>query len=269
MKLADLHHYLPRREKAAHKGQFGHVLIIGGNYGMAGAVRMSGEAAARVGAGLVSVATQPEHIAVVSAMRPELMCCGIHSSHQLSHVLKRATVVGIGPGLGRDEWGKQLWQTVLNISHPIVMDADALHFLAAHPTKKQNWILTPHPGEAASLLKISAAEVQQDRIAAAHQIQNQYGGICVLKGAQTVVVAKEGAPYICEAGNPGMATGGMGDVLTGVIAGLLAQHMSIEMAAVFGVLLHATAGDLAAKTLGERGLLALDLMPYLHQLVNG
>lgn len=268
MKLNDLHHYLPRRAKTAHKGHFGHALIVGGDYGMGGAVRMAGEAAARVGAGLISVATQSHHVAVVSAMRPELMCCGVNSSHQISHLLKRVTVVAVGPGLGRHDWGKQLWDAVRITHHPMVVDADALHLLAAHPLHHQNWVLTPHPGEAAALLKTSATDVQQDRLAAARKIQQQYGGVCVLKGANTIVVSAEGAPYICEAGNPGMASGGMGDVLTGVITGLIAQQMPIEMSAIFGVLLHATAGDMAAKALGERGLLALDLMPYLHQLVN-
>lgn len=265
--LSDLNHLLSPRPRSAHKGDFGHVLVIGGDYGMAGAVRMCGEAAARVGAGLTTVATRAPHINIVSAVRPELMCYGVHDATILEKLLQRVTVIALGPGLGQSDWSQQLFATALAVSQPKVIDADGLNLLSQQPHKNDQWILTPHVGEAARLLNCSTADIQNDRLQAALKLQQMYGGIIVLKGHGTLIVGPDQTLSICNAGNPGMATGGMGDVLTGVIAGLVAQQIDLLSAAKLGVCLHAAAGDLAAKE-GERGTLALDLMPYLRQLVN-
>lgn len=267
LNLTDLQTQLPPRPRTASKGDFGHVLVIGGDYGMAGAVRMCGEAAARVGAGLTTVATRAPHINIVSSMRPELMCYGVHDATLLEKLLQRATVIALGPGLGQSDWSQQLFATALAATQPKIIDADGLNLLSKQPHKNDHWILTPHVGEAARLLNCSTHDIQNDREKAALKLQQQYGGIVVLKGHGTLIVGPSQKISICNAGNPGMATGGMGDVLTGVIAGLVAQQIDLLSAAELGVCLHAAAGDLAAQA-GERGMLALDLMPYLRQLVN-
>lgn len=256
---------LPPRRPTAHKGDFGHVLVVGGDQGMSGAPRLAAEAALRVGAGLVSVATRAAHAASLSAARPELMAHGIEALSALQPLLKRASVLAVGPGLGRAEWGRRLFSAVIDSALPRVLDADALNLLAAEPAYSDNWILTPHPGEAARLLGQSIAQVEADRLAAAVAVQQKYGGVVVLKGAGSVVVNRSGEIGVCSEGNPGMASGGMGDVLSGVIAGLLAQHASLADAARLGVCLHAHAADLAAAE-GQRGLLASDLFPYLRRL---
>lgn len=258
---------LPRRDRSAHKGNFGHVLVIGGEPGYAGAVRMAAEAAGRTGAGLVSVATRQQHAALISMARPEIMAYSVESSADLSPLLDRATVVAIGPGLGQSAWSSQLFARILETSLPLVVDADALNLLAQEPAKNDNWILTPHPGEAGRLLGCPASAVQQDRFAAAKELQHRYGGIIVLKGSGTLVCGGTGQIDVCSDGNPGMASGGMGDVLTGVIAGLLAQSLDLADAARCGVCLHAAAADAAARE-GERGMLAMDLMPWIRKLVN-
>ncbi len=257
----------PPRLRSAHKGHFGHVAILGGDHGMSGAARLAGEAAARVGAGLVSIATRPEHAALLSMARPEMMCHGVTHAAEVRGVLARASVAVIGPGLGQSAWARTLFGQLLDANLPCVVDADALNLLAAEPVRREHWILTPHPGEAARLLNASAAQVQRDRFAAARALQNKYGGVVVLKGAGTLVVAPDSAVYVCDAGNPGMASGGMGDVLTGVIAGLLAQGLSLTHAACVGVHVHATAADCAARE-GERGLLASDVLAQLRANVN-
>lgn len=265
----DLPILLPRRSRSAHKGQFGHVLIIGGDLGMAGAVRMAGEAAARCGAGLVSVATRAAHAGVQAAVRPELMFHGVEHPDELLPLLDRATVIGIGPGLGRNEWGRAMLQATLASDKPKILDADGLNLLAVEPAFCDHWILTPHPGEAARLLKMTPAEVEADRFAAVEELALRYGGVAVLKGAGTLIASREnGQVAISTSGNPGMASGGMGDVLTGVLAALLAQGLPLFAAARAGVYLHGRAGDLAAQTGGERGLLATDLLPFLRQQVN-
>lgn len=253
------------RSRNAHKGDFGHVLIMGGDYGMAGAVRLAAEAAARVGAGLVTVATRPEHVAIVCSTRPELMCFGIQHPQQLFSLFVKASHIVIGPGLGKSDWSRQLFLHALRASKPLVVDADALNLLAEQPQPCQDWILTPHPGEAGRLLGVAASEIQTDRIVAIQQLQARYLGIVVLKGAGTLI---QGAGlWQCNAGNPGMASGGMGDVLSGIIAGLLAQGFSLEDAARCGVYLHAKAADKAALQ-GERGMLAMDVINQLRHWVN-
>jgi NAD(P)H-hydrate epimerase len=265
---ASLNTLLPPRQPGCHKGQCGHVLVIGGDKGMAGAVRMAAEAAARVGAGLVSVATRPAHVGLVNTGRPELMCHGIEDVADLMPLLDRASVVAIGPGLGQTAWAQAMLAEVMQSQLYLVLDADALNLVAARPYKRGRWILTPHPGEAARLLGCSSDQVQQDRFKAVNAISERYNCIAVLKGAGSLVqAAQESSVYLCRDGNPGMATAGMGDVLTGVIAGLLAQGLSLVDAARSGVFVHAAAADLAARQ-GQRGLLATDLYTHIRKLVN-
>jgi hydroxyethylthiazole kinase-like uncharacterized protein yjeF len=258
---------LPRRQRDAHKGRYGHALVVGGDYGMGGAARMAAEAAARVGAGLVTVATRAEHCAGLLAARPELMCRAIAAGRELQPLLERASVVVLGPGLGRDSWGRELFHAALEFDGAMLIDADGLNLLAEHPHRNDGWVLTPHPGEAARLLATGTTDIQQDRYTAAERLTARYGGVVVLKGAGTVVAGDGALPEVCSTGNPGMASGGMGDVLSGVIGGLLAQGLAAPEAAAVGVHLHGLAADRAAVA-GERGLLALDLMPHLRELVN-
>nr|WP_298723893.1 NAD(P)H-hydrate dehydratase [uncultured Steroidobacter sp.] len=258
---------LPRRRRTAHKGQQGSVLVIGGGIGMAGAARMAGEAALRAGAGLVTVACWPENVASITASRPELMCRGVEGASDLTSMIERADVLAIGPGLGQSDWSRALLEITLESDKPTVIDADALNLLAHAPRANSKWILTPHPGEAGRLLGISTAEVQSNRLQSAREIANKFGGTVVLKGAGTLVVTGDSLPYICDQGNPGMASPGMGDVLTGVITGIAAQTADLPGAARAGVLVHAMAGDMAARR-GERGLLATDLFGYLPTCVN-
>jgi hydroxyethylthiazole kinase-like uncharacterized protein yjeF len=258
---------LPRRNRDAHKGNCGHVLIVGGDLGYSGAAKMAGEAALRVGSGLVTIATRAEHSALMNLSRPELMCHGVGTPEQLMPLLAKADVIAVGPGLGQSDWAKALFNAVISSGKPMVVDADGLNLLATSPITKPDWILTPHPGEAARLLKCSNADIQQDRFAAVLSLQAKYGGVAILKGAGTLIVS-EHQLAVANTGNPGMASGGMGDVLTGVIAGLVAQGFSLQDAAQQGVYNHGLAADLSAEKDGERGLLATDLIPYLRQLVN-
>jgi NAD(P)H-hydrate epimerase len=257
----------PQRNRCAHKGNYGHVLVVGGDLGYSGAARLAGEAALRVGAGLVSVATHSDHAGHMNSDRPELMCHGIENAQQLTVLMEKASVVVLGPGLGQSDWAKELFAAAQAFQKPMVVDADGLNLLAQAPQKKSNWILTPHPGEAARLINWATSEIQQDRFAAASEIQARYGGVTVLKGAGTLIVSAD-EMAVSTTGNPGMASGGMGDVLAGVIAGLLAQGFSLANAAQQGVLGHGWAADSAAKKAGERGLIASDLMPYLRQWAN-
>ena len=262
-----LAHWLPRRERDAHKGRFGHVLVLGGDYGMGGAALLAGRAALRAGAGLVTVATRPEHAATMFAAQPELMCRGVREPADLQPLLARATVVAAGPGLGRSPWGQGLLAAALASELPCILDADALNLLSEHPRAPGRWIITPHPGEAARLLDTVPGDVEADRPAALRALRERYRCIVVLKGAGTLVTGQGAVPWLCDAGNPGMASGGMGDVLTGLVAGLAAQLQDLERAACAGVLVHALAADDAARR-GERGLAAGDLLDCLHGWVN-
>ena len=257
---------LARRQRSGHKGDYGHVLVIGGGEGMPGAVHLAGEAALRTGAGLVSIATHPSHAALLVASRPELMPHGIADPGDLEPLLERADVVAFGPGLGRSAWAKALFGLVRGLSLPMVWDADALNWLAEKPDNNCRRILTPHPGEASRLLGMSVKEVQADRRAALSALQTTFGGTTVLKGAGTLV-STDSLPFVCTAGNPGMGSAGMGDVLTGVIASLVGQGLDLATAAAVGVEAHARAGDRAAAT-GERGLIASDLLDELRAVVN-
>ena len=258
----------PRR-RTAHKGDFGHLLILGGAPGMSGAVRLAGEAALRAGAGLVSIATHPKHADLLNLTRPELMVSGVEDETDLAPLVERADVVAVGPGLGRTAWGQALWLRAAQVDRPLVVDADALNALAAAPVRRSDWILTPHPGEAARLLGVSAAEIESDRPGAVRELQRRYGGTVVLKGAGTLILgAGPQSMAVCSEGNPGMATAGSGDVLTGVIAALRGQGLDAGQAAQVGVCLHAAAGDRAARQ-GEQGLVAGDIVRVLRQVING
>lgn len=267
LELADYQSYLSRRPLDAHKGLFGHVVVVGGDFGFSGAVMLAAHAALRVGAGKVSIATRPEQAMGLNLTCPELMCHGIASSKYLRILLQKAQVILIGPGLGQSSWSKKLLAVVLKSKKPLVVDADALNLLAKKSLKRVNWVLTPHPGEAARLLHTTTEGVQEDRVSAVKKLHQTYKGVCVLKGKHTLVLGTDNVLTVCTAGNPGMATAGTGDVLSGVIAGLIAQGLPVTSAAQLGVLVHGLAGDLAAVG-GERGMMASDLLPYLRQLVN-
>jgi len=257
---------LPCRERNAHKGQFGHVLLIGGNRGYNGAIRLAGEAALRGGAGLVSIATHREHSASLNIGRPELMCHGIENSAQLPPLLEKASVIVVGPGLGQDQWAHHLFAAALAANKPCVVDADALNILAQAPRRLDNALLTPHPGEAARLLQCRTQDIARDRYAAVARLRDHYAAVTVLKGAGSLIAGDDGI-HVCSTGNPGMASGGMGDVLAGLCGALLGQGLSLTAAAKLAVFVHGKAGDLAAEQ-GERGLLASDLMPFIRHLLN-
>jgi len=258
---------LEPRTKDWHKGRSGHVLVAGGELGYSGASRMAGEAALRVGAGMVSVATRPENAVVMNSVRPELMCHGIYNAEDLLTLIAKADVIVLGSGLGLAAWAVEVWTALLTQSKPLVLDADGLNLLAKEKHRRNDWVLTPHPGEAGRLLGQKNQEIQMNRLQAANEIVKQYGGVCVLKGAGSLVVTANSAAR-CDHGNPGMATAGMGDILSGVIGGLIAQGMPLAQAAELGVCIHAMAGDLAAKEGGERGMVATDLLPHLRRLCN-
>ncbi|MBL1140524.1 MAG: NAD(P)H-hydrate dehydratase [Proteobacteria bacterium] len=267
LELEDLDNVLKPRQKNSHKGYFGHVLVVGGDEGYLGAARMAAEAAARVGAGLVSVATRKSHASLLSTVRPELMSHGVETLDELMPLIKKANVIAIGPGLGQSEWAKLLLARVFESELSLVIDADALNLLTEEEQSSPNWIITPHPGEAARLLKTDSKTIQADRFQSINKLHENYPGPVVLKGSGTLIADTEGDLFICDAGNPGMSSGGMGDVLTGVIAGLIAQGIGINHATKLGVCIHANAADRAAQS-GERGMMALDLMPHLRNLVN-
>jgi len=271
---------LQPRAADSHKGDFGHVLVIGGDRGMGGAVLMAAEAAARSGAGLTSVATRAEYVPALIARRPEVMAHGIESGEELTRLLERATVLVVGPGLGQSAWSRECitlaltWAATHGLS--AVLDADALNWLSREPALfpqalYDKCLLTPHPGEAARLLGISREAISADRVAAVLALRQKFGGAAVLKGAGTLVCYPQGQRVhvvMCGHGNPGMASGGMGDVLSGVLGALLAQGYSLADAVRLGVCIHSKAADLATERAGQRGLLATDLLPYIQQLLN-
>jgi ADP-dependent NAD(P)H-hydrate dehydratase / NAD(P)H-hydrate epimerase len=267
---ASIQRALKPRPRASHKGLFGRVLIIGGGAGMAGAVRMAAEAALRVGAGLVTVASRPEHLDVIVGARPELMFKAVENAAALLPALEQADVIAIGPGLGRGPWAEELLRAVLQgarAGQSLVLDADALNLLAAGgELRRDDWILTPHPGEAARLLGTSTAAVQSGRLEALRQLTATRGGIVVLKGASTLVGREGDVPRLCTGGNPGMAVPGMGDVLTGAIAGLIAQGGDAFAATCAAVQAHAMAGDQCAQN-GVRGVLALEVATQLRAVL--
>jgi NAD(P)H-hydrate epimerase len=256
---------LPGRRRTAHKGEHGSVAIVGG-HAMAGAARLAGEAALRTGAGLVSVLTSAQNVAAIVAGRPELIVRP--ASHGEVHAaIRDCGAVAVGPGLGTQGEAAQAFDAALEQCDRLVVDADALTLLAARFRKSDRWILTPHPGEAARLLAATPSSVQQDRLGAVRELAARYGGTVVLKGANTLVSGPDADTWVCDRGNPGMATAGSGDVLTGVIAALQAAGNEALDAAAAGVLIHAEAGDRAARA-GQRGMIASDIIGQLRGVVN-
>jgi hydroxyethylthiazole kinase-like uncharacterized protein yjeF len=269
MTRSSLSDWLQPRPLDSHKGRYGHVLCAGGDRGHGGAIALCADAALRCGAGLVSVATRTEHVAALLARRPEAMVTGIEHADDIATLLEAATVVAIGPGLGTQTWGRALLDRSLGCGKPLVLDADALNLLAiSHRKMPADSILTPHPGEAARLLGITTQAVQAHRFTAASSLVERFQCVVVLKGAGTIVAAPGEIPRVVTAGNPGMAVGGMGDLLTGAIAALRAQGLTAFDAACSGAVLHASAGDIAASDGGQRGLLPTDLLPALRLLAN-
>ena len=258
---------LGKRRRNAHKGDFGHVLVVGGAPGMPGAALMAGMSALRAGAGRVTVATHPSHASEFVARCPELMVRGIESGADLAPLMGIASVVALGPGMQEDEWSTSVFAAAAAAELPAVWDAGALTLLAAGMSSHPDRIITPHPGEAGRLLGRSAADVESDRLAALDDLVDIVGGVVVLKGGCTLVGQHGRSPRVSTRGNPGMATAGSGDILTGLIAGLRAQGLSIADAALLGVDAHARAGDLVAEA-GARGMIATDLLPGIRQVLN-
>ncbi|HEY9183208.1 MAG TPA: NAD(P)H-hydrate dehydratase [Gammaproteobacteria bacterium] len=267
--FADLARALPRRPRSAHKGSCGRLLLVGGGPGMPGAIRLAAEAALRVGAGLVYVATHRDNAGPVLSGRPEIICRAVGSAQDLEELISMVDGAVLGPGLGRSAWARGLWRRVVDSELPLVVDADGLNWLAAEPFERGRWLLTPHAGEAARLLGSSTDEVQRDRCAAAQALARRFGATVVLKGPNTLVATPHAsdALCVCDRGNPGMATAGTGDVLAGTLGALYVQTRDFDVAARAGVLLHALAGDAAAEA-GERGTVAGDLLPHLREWAN-
>lgn len=260
---------LPVRSLDAHKGRFGHVLVVAGDRGFGGAGIMAAEAASRAGAGLVSLATRPEHVTAALARCPSLMVHGLIHGSELPPLLARADVVVCGPGMGRSAWGQQMLQQVERSGLPRVLDADALNLMARRvPVVSDSHILTPHPGEAARLLGCDVPEVEADRIAAACRLQSMLGGVVLLKGSGTVIASGSALPVIIPGGNPGMATGGMGDVLSGIAGALLAQLKEPRKATVMAAALHLAAADLAAQSYGYMGLTPMDVISAIPKVLR-
>lgn len=246
-------------------------MIIGGDHGYGGAASMAAEASLRVGSGLTSVATQPQHVSSILARCPEIMACGVISGQQLEPWLEKPSVLVVGPGLGRSAWSEQLLQKAVASGLPMVLDADALNILADGRVVKATdhaWVLTPHAAEAARLLNISVAEVEANRFSAVQQIQQKYNAVVILKGPGSLIAADNQITKICPYGNPGMATAGMGDLLSGIIGGLIAQGLSLQDAAELGCCLHSAAADKLVDDSGYRGIAATDVLPHLHRLLN-
>lgn len=269
--LLDIEHFrgMAPREIHSHKGTYGRLLCIGGNKGTAGAIRLAGEAALRSGAGLVRVYAHEASKVQVSAGRPELMV----TDDNLEEALNWATCVVLGPGLGQDQWALEAFEKTMKHCQthpkPMVIDADALNLLSKHPTAYSiaDCILTPHAGEAARLLRVTVDEIEADRFNSARQCAQRYHATTLLKGAGSII-DNEQKTWVCQHGNPGMATAGMGDVLSGILGALLAQGLPRDIACKFGVCIHAKAGDEVARLYGQRGMLASDLFEAVRALIN-
>ncbi len=266
-----LKHWLGQRPPvtaSSHKGRQGTVLLVGGNHHMMGAIQLAGLASLTSGAGLVKIVTQPEHLVALTQAQPELMT---YPQNDLTDLLPQTNAIGLGPGLGQDDWAQALFQSILTSesskSTPKVLDADALNLLAKQPQTQPNWVLTPHPGEAARLLGTDTADIQRDRFKAVVALQKRYGGVVVLKGNGTLVYDGK-RMELCTAGNAGMAVGGMGDVLTGAITSFLAQGMDLFEAACLGVSLHAHSGDVLANQTSQAGVIPSDLALTMSQLLS-
>jgi hydroxyethylthiazole kinase-like uncharacterized protein yjeF len=261
---------LPRpapRPPTAHKGRYGQVLVIGGDHGTGGAALLAAESTLRTGAGMVSLATRSAHVGAALTRLPEVMVKATDSANQLMGLLEAAEVLVVGPGMGQQAWGRSLLSAAANAPRAQVWDADALNLLATGDFKlPAGCVITPHPGEAARLLGVSTAQIQSDRASAARRLAETFSAVCVLKGAGSLIAAPDGRLALCDKGHPAMATGGLGDVLCGVIAALMAQHLAPYEAACLAVWLHATAGQL--EGVHGRGLAATDVIPTIRRLLE-
>ena len=262
------------RNSESHKGDFGHVLVVAGNIGFGGAALLSSKAAIKIGAGLVSLATRSEHLQAALSFAPEVMTKPVDSGQSLENYLDLPTVICLGPGLGKDYWSEQMIYKSLENTHknktPILIDADGLNLLPEFSKKlplPKKIVLTPHLGEAARLLNTSVEKVKKNRVSAAKRISNKYNSVVVLKSHETLI-CKEDKICICDKGNPGMATAGMGDVLSGMISGLIAQKLSLFEAACLGVDLHARAGDIYSEKNNQQSLLPTDIIDLFARVIN-
>ena len=282
---ADFATMLAPRAPDANKGSYGHVLVVGGSVGKSGAAAMAGFSALRAGAGLSTVATAKSALPSVAGFHPELMTeplpetgvgtIGLRALEaDLQELLERKTVLAIGPGISRNDETSEFVRGmvkpgVVAADVPLVLDADALNAFGGEFAQQLNGrgrtlVITPHPGEMARLTGLSIAEIQAKRLEVARQFSHQHQLLVVLKGHRTLVAAPDGTVWVNPTGNPGMATGGTGDILTGIVAGLIAQHPRQPLlATALAVYLHGLAGDLARDTLGERSLVATDLVQFL------
>jgi ADP-dependent NAD(P)H-hydrate dehydratase / NAD(P)H-hydrate epimerase len=259
---------LRHRDPAGHKGTHGHVLVVAGSPGKTGAALLCGTAALRAGAGLCTVAMPPDAADAVEGRVPELM---LERYGDLQPLLDGKKAIAVGPGVPRSDDMRAHIVTLANSDKPLVLDADALNHVARDPSllakRSAPTVMTPHPGEAARLLNVSVAEVQNDRVAAARAIAGRFGAVAVVKGARTVIASPDGKLAVNPTGNPGMGTGGTGDVLTGCVASALARVADPFVAACAAVYLHGAAGDWAARQRSETGLIASDVIDALPHVL--
>lgn len=277
----DFRKLFARRPLDSNKGMYGHVLVVGGSFGKSGAPAMSGLGAYRSGAGLVTVAVPKSALTAVAAVRPELMTepleetasghVRLAESAKLLELAKKMTVLALGPGLGTEDETVRLVKKLYDeVEIPAVVDADALNALAGSlPHTDKVRILTPHPGEMSRLSGKSTKDVQADRVGTAQQLAASSGATVVLKGDRTVIAFPDGETWINPTGSPSMATGGTGDILTGMIAGIVAQHpKDWRRAVIAAVWLHGRCGELGAKRWGEESMLATDLLEVLPEALD-
>ena len=261
---------LSDRKQTSHKGDNGHILLIGGNDGMEGAIRIASEAALRAGSGLVSVISTATSCEIINQFRPEVMCHDALNQDKISSLIAKADIIGIGPGLGTDDWAIDLFNIAIESDKYLVLDADALNILSSNPIKRGNWTLTPHPGEAARLMDTSVSDIQKDRLASISELTESYSANVLLKGKYSLVQGLDNdIPLMITTGNPGMATAGMGDLLTGVTCSFLGQFGTEDSAKIVSIAahVHSKSGDLASRK-GERGMIASDLLTHIRELVN-
>ena len=279
--------WIPFRQATSHKGDYGKLLVIAGSRGMAGAACLAAEAAARIGAGLVSLVVPHDIYEPVASKLTEVMVIPVSQTAEgtiskdalpvIKAMLEKSDVLALGPGLSTNQETAETIRRIVSFSTiPVVLDADGLNAFVDHTDAfeqtKSPLVLTPHPGEMARLAGIPVDTVQGDRLQVSRSWSSNWGAVLVLKGARSIVATPEGNTYICATGNPGMATGGSGDVLTGIIAGLLAQGMDAAVAAAAGVHLHGKAGDMAAGEKGMMGLIAGDILqslPVATRMIEG
>jgi NAD(P)H-hydrate epimerase len=277
----DFASFLAPRKREANKGSYGHVLVVGGSLGKAGAAAMAGFAALRVGAGLSTVATARSVLPTVAGFHPELMTepldeteAGTISlqslkSGSITSLVERKTIMALGPGISRHRETSEFVRAVVQqCDTPMVLDADALNAFEGSTSnlngRGRSLVITPHPGEMSRLTGLNVSDIQSNRVNVAKNFAREHALVVVLKGHRTLIASPEGEIWVNATGNPGMATGGTGDVLTGIVAGLIAQHpRSVLEATTLAVFLHGLAGDAACAELGENSLAATDLIRFL------